>query len=98
MPFNDNLLRPCPMLENPEWLPKLVEASGAECTNLTVQESACELCSKCTTFAEEWKPVAERMWDDPADPRFKARKDPNIGMAKTDLTRFKALGRTIKRD
>ena len=98
MPFNDNLLRPCPMLENPEWLPKLVEASGAECTNLTAQESACELCAKCTTFAEEWKPVAERMWDDPADPRFEARKDPNIGMAKTDLTRFEALGRTIKRD
>lgn len=98
MPFNDNLLRPCPMLENPEWLPKLVEASGAECTNLTAQESACELCSKCTTFAEEWKPVAERIWDDPADPRFEARKDPNIGMAKTDLTRFEALGRTIKRN
>ena len=98
MPFNDNLLRPCPMLENPEWLPKLVEASGAECTNLTAQESACELCAKCTTFAEEWKPVAERMWDDPADSRFEARKDPNIGMAKTDLTRFEALGRTIKRD
>ena len=98
MPFNDNLLRPCPMLENPEWLPKLVEASGAECTNLTAQESACELCAKCTTFAEEWKPVAERMWNDPADPRFEARKDPNIGMAKTDLARFEALGRTIKRD
>ena len=98
MPFNDNLLRPCPMLENPECLPKLVEASGATCTNLTAQESACELCAKCTTFAEEWKPVAERMWDDPADPRFEARKDPNIGMAKTDLTRFEALGRTIKRD
>lgn len=98
MPFNDNLLRPCPMLENPECLPKLVSDSGATCTNLTAQESACELCAKCKPFADAWKPVAESMWHDEKDPRFEARKDPDAGMAKTDITRFKALGRTIKRD
>ena len=26
-PFNDNMLRPCPMLENPECLPKMVKDS-----------------------------------------------------------------------
>lgn len=97
MPFNDNLLRPCPMLENPECLPKLVSDSGAVCTNLTAQESATELCAKCTKFANEWKEVAERIWTDPADPRYEARKNPDIGMAETDLTRFKELGREIQR-
>lgn len=30
MPFNDNMLRPCPMLENPEKLREMVEKSGAK--------------------------------------------------------------------
>lgn len=97
MPFNDNLLRPCPMLENPDCLPQLVENSGAKCTNLTAQESASELCAKCKSFADKWEPVACELWSDETDPRYEARKDPDIGMAKTDLTRFKALGRTISR-
>lgn len=96
MPFNDNLLLPCPMLENPERLPELVSKSGARCTNLTAQESACELCAKCRPFAQEWKPAADTLWNDPADSRFEARKNPDIGMAKTDLTRFEELGRVIK--
>ncbi len=33
-PFNDNHLRPCPMLENPELLPKMVAESGAHSTDL----------------------------------------------------------------
>ena len=33
-PFNDNMLRPCPMLENPEKLRAMVEASGAHSTDL----------------------------------------------------------------
>lgn len=32
-PFNDNMLRPCPMLENPEFLRKMVEKSGAHSTD-----------------------------------------------------------------
>ena len=95
MPFNDNLLRPCPMLENPDCLPQLVEKSGAKCTNLTAQESAIELCAKCKSFANKWEPVACELWRDETDPRFEARKDPDIGMAKTDLSRFKAQGRVV---
>ena len=33
-PFNDNMLRPCPMLENPEILQRLVKESGAHSTDL----------------------------------------------------------------
>lgn len=61
-PFNDNHLRPCPMLETPERLRQLIEESGAESSDLIIKESADELCSKCDKYAAEWKPVAEKLW------------------------------------
>ncbi|MBR2133598.1 MAG: radical SAM protein [Eubacterium sp.] len=63
-PFNDNMLRPCPMLENPQALRKIVEKSGAKSTNLIMPESVEELCSKCDTYAENWAPVAKRIWEE----------------------------------
>ena len=33
-PFNNNHLRPCPMLENPEFLQKMVHETGAHQTNM----------------------------------------------------------------
>ena len=61
-PFNGNHLRPCPMLENPELLPKMVAESGAHSTDLEAPESAEHLCEKCSAYAEAWKPEAERLW------------------------------------
>lgn len=61
-PFNDNHLRPCPMLENPDILRKMVSKSGAKSTDLIVAESADELCSKCDKYASEWAPKAEEIW------------------------------------
>ena len=61
-PFNENMLRPCPMLENPEKLRKMVEESGAHSTDLQSPESADHLCAKCDSYAEHWKPVAEELW------------------------------------
>ncbi len=46
-PFNDNMLRPCPMLENPEILQKLVKESGAHSTDLQSPETPEHLCGKC---------------------------------------------------
>ncbi|MGI6211737.1 MAG: radical SAM protein [Anaerovoracaceae bacterium] len=63
-PFNDNKLRPCPMLENPEILPRLVKESGAKSTDLQAPESAEHLCAKCQKYAEMWKPVADRIWEE----------------------------------
>lgn len=60
-PFSDNLLKPCPMLENPEILPKLVEETGAVSTDLQSPESAAELCSKCTEYAKNWDSMAEKL-------------------------------------
>ena len=92
-PFNDNLLRPCPILENQDALANMVEAAGAHSTDLQAKESARDLCAKCTRSIEEWAPVAERIWTDPADPLFDKRHDPGQGMADTDKSKFARLGR-----
>lgn len=61
-PFNDNHLRPCPMLENPEFLPKMVKETGAKSSDLIIKETAEELTAKTKPYAEAWKPVAEELW------------------------------------
>ena len=96
-PFNDNLLKPCPMLENPDVLPALVDRTGAVCTNLTAQESAEELCAKCRPFADEWSEAAAAMWNDESDPRYERRRMPIGGMSESDLIRLERVGRKIER-
>ena len=61
-PFNRNLLRPCPMLENPEMLQEMVKASGAHSTDMQEPESAEDLCAKCVNYAREWAPRADEIW------------------------------------
>lgn len=63
-PFNDNMLRPCPMLENPQALRHIIDVTGAKSTNLTCPESADELCSKCDIYAKEWAPMAKQIWEE----------------------------------
>ena len=62
-PFNENHLRPCPMLENPEILQKLVKESGAKSTDLQSPETPEHLCEKCKAYAELWKPCADKLWN-----------------------------------
>ena len=61
-PFNDNMLRPCPMLENPEKLRKMVKESGAKSTDLQSSKDVDHLCDKCVPYAEKWTPTAEALW------------------------------------
>ena len=61
-PFNQNHLRPCPLLDNPGALTKMVESTNAVSTDLQNPENVRELSAKCKTAAENWKPVAERLW------------------------------------
>ena len=63
-PFNENMLRPCPMLENPQKLREMVATAGAHSTDLQSPESAEHLCSKCDHYAEHWKPVADKLWEE----------------------------------
>ena len=61
-PFNNNHLRPCPMLENPECLQAMVRKSGAHSTDMQSPESAEHLCGKCVPYAQNWIDTADKLW------------------------------------
>ena len=61
-PFNRNHLRPCPMLENPQYLRAMVEKTGAHQTNMESPETVDHLCDKCDDYAKEWAPIADEIW------------------------------------
>ena len=93
-PFNDNLLKPCPILENEGLLADMVKRAGAHSTDLQEKESAEDLCAKCHDSIAEWTPVADRIWNDKGDPLYdKRRNDPTQGMADTDMRKLAAQGR-----
>ena len=62
MPFNDNMFRPCPMLENPHYIRRIVNETGAPSTDLQSPESVEHLTSKTESYAEKWAPKADEMW------------------------------------
>ena len=70
-PFNENHLRPCPMLENPSLLREMVKCTGAHDTNMESPETADHLCDKCEDYAKEWAPIAEEYWKDHQHPHPK---------------------------
>lgn len=60
-PFNHNHLRPCPCLDNPHELRKMVNESGAKSTQLNDQESVEALTAKCEEHAEGWAVVSHQL-------------------------------------
>ncbi|MCD7810000.1 MAG: radical SAM protein [Erysipelotrichaceae bacterium] len=62
-PFNDNMLRPCPMLENPEKLRKMVHDTNAKSTDMESVESVDHLCDKCVDYASNWQVKADELWN-----------------------------------
>ena len=61
-PFNSNMLRPCPMLENPEALRDMVQHTGAHSTDMQSPENVDDLYAKCKPYADRWEPKAEALW------------------------------------
>lgn len=61
-PFNKNMLRPCPLLDNPEALSQIVHASKAKSTDLESPEDVDTLTAKCKETAKNWKPIADKIW------------------------------------
>lgn len=61
-PFNENMLQPCPMLENPEKLRSIIDKTGAKSTDLQSPEAAEHLCGKCDHYAACWADTADRLW------------------------------------
>lgn len=72
-PFNQNHLRPCPLLDNPEFLQKMVHASHAHSTEMLSPEDVDQLTAKTLAASENWKAVADRIWEDPNEPKYKTR-------------------------
>jgi MoaA/NifB/PqqE/SkfB family radical SAM enzyme len=63
-PFNDNMLRPCPLLDNPARLAEMVEKSGAASTDFIQPEDVRSLSAKCMDAAEKWAQTADRLWSE----------------------------------
>lgn len=61
-PFNENHLRPCPLLDNPQALADMVKESGAHSTDLESPEKVEDLTAKCVEKADAWAPVADQLW------------------------------------
>ena len=81
-PFNDNHLRPCPMLENPDKLREIIKKTGAKSTDLIIEEDVDTLCGKCDEFALEWKPVADEIWANNPHPKTRTQYYRDGGKAK----------------
>ena len=62
IPFSDNMLKPCPMLENSGKLVEMVRAAKAESTDLESPQDAEHLCGNTKKYAENWNPFADRIW------------------------------------
>lgn len=61
-PFNENHLRPCPLLDNPSKLEEMVTHSKAKSTELLSPESVDHLCYKCKSPSEKWGKTADKLW------------------------------------
>ncbi|MDE6900748.1 MAG: radical SAM protein, partial [Oscillospiraceae bacterium] len=59
-PFDENHLRPCPMLENPHLLREMVRRTGAHSTDMQSPESVDPLCDKCVSYAQCRSPQADK--------------------------------------
>ncbi|MCC8082390.1 MAG: radical SAM protein [Lachnospiraceae bacterium] len=71
MPFNENMFQPCPMLENPECIERMVKASGAHSTDMQAEEAVEDLVAKTKPYAASWAPTAERLWNEEKEEKEK---------------------------
>jgi MoaA/NifB/PqqE/SkfB family radical SAM enzyme len=61
-PFNENMLRPCPMLDNPEKLREMVHEANAYSTQYDDPEPVDELADKLKPYSEKWGAEADEIW------------------------------------
>ncbi len=60
-PFSPNMLRPCPVMDNPGAIKKMVEESGAKSTDIQCPEDVNALFNKTVNIARQWKAVADQL-------------------------------------
>ncbi|WP_154865140.1 radical SAM protein [Neofamilia massiliensis] len=62
-PFNDNHLKPCPLLDNPGRLQQMVHKSNAKSTDMEAPEDVDDLTEKVLDAAKNWSPTADKLWE-----------------------------------
>ena len=62
-PFNHNHMRPCPIIDNPVALEKMVGETGAYSTQKNAL-SAAQLCRPLHSYAKEWGETSAPLWDE----------------------------------
>jgi len=68
-PFNENMLRPCPLVDNPGRLTQMVKQTGAHSTEILEPDDAKELTGRCLEFAKGWAPIAKELWEKEQNPQ-----------------------------
>lgn len=63
-PFNMNMRRPCPLIDNPEELGKILEESKAYPTQSTQPETAEDFAKKIKPYADKWAEIADELWEE----------------------------------
>ncbi|TDA66920.1 MAG: radical SAM protein [Clostridia bacterium] len=63
-PFNTNLRRPCPIIDNPEMLRDIIHESGAYPTQLHANETIDEFVGKIEPYSEAWGELADQIWEE----------------------------------
>lgn len=82
-PFNENHLRPCPLLDNPGRLNEMIEKSKAHSTDMQNPEDVITLSRKCEHVAEKWSEVADSLWNTRSNSTKNENCPVNKGMAET---------------
>ncbi|MDR3225188.1 MAG: SPASM domain-containing protein, partial [Clostridiales Family XIII bacterium] len=59
VPFSDNMLRPCPMLDNPEKIERIVNNAGAKSTDMIAPEPVEDLTARTKVVSDDWKAKAD---------------------------------------
>ncbi len=82
-PWNDNMLQPCPMLENPGILPQMVKEADAKCTQYVAEETPEDIMKRTLPYAKEWGPEARKLW---LEEHPSGKKEDRIGSVEREMS------------
>ena len=82
-PWNDNMLQPCPMLENPGILPQMVKEADAKCTQYVAEETPEDIMKRTLPYAKEWGPEAQKLW---LEEHPSGKKEDRIGSVEREMS------------
>jgi len=62
IPYSDNLLRPCPIIDNPKVLRAMVRAFNAKPTHDGAEKIITDFAPALDELSENWKKLADKVW------------------------------------